>query len=109
MRLLFIIIIILILIIYFKDAIIEEVSELLIEDLAIHSTSIAFPELSIPIRIFLKKFMKQNPLPQYRKKIQQILQLCDQNIKFIEDIRQTIQFSPSNITQEVQKQKNFSS
>lgn len=85
----------------YADGLIEEVSHLLLEFLTISSTSIAFPELSIPISVALKKHLRKSS-SKNQKLASALRQLCeriDANSSFIQTKRASVEFSPADRTQ----------
>ncbi|KAG6010025.1 hypothetical protein E4U21_000467 [Claviceps maximensis] len=98
----------------FQDGIGEQVMELLGEFFLLWSTSIAFPELALPVIIQLKRWMKQaRSKTQGNKNAKLLSQLVilvhklEANAKFIEGHRAKIDFAPRNRTQVAAFLKDF--
>eukprot|EP01090_Pellita_catalonica_P019563 TRINITY_DN6704_c0_g1_i1.p1 TRINITY_DN6704_c0_g1~~TRINITY_DN6704_c0_g1_i1.p1 ORF type:complete len:503 (-),score=58.97 TRINITY_DN6704_c0_g1_i1:833-2341(-) len=73
----------------FYNGVAEQVFELLLEYLAIHSDLIAFPELSVPVVVALKKFKKTCRVAQWSRSAAVLLDACQSNTKFVESKRLT--------------------
>ncbi|KAK4874875.1 hypothetical protein RN001_014235 [Aquatica leii] len=81
----------------FKDSIIDQVYASLLEYLESQSHSIAFPDLSLFCIIQLKQFISKCTVPNYIKKMKQILEKIQQNNEFIEKERKSISFKLSEL------------
>ncbi|XP_011703942.1 PREDICTED: nucleolar complex protein 2 homolog [Wasmannia auropunctata] len=68
----------------FKDSIIETVYRFILEDAANESHKIYFPDVYIPCIIQLKAFLKKCRVATYCKKIKQLLNMIEENRKYIE-------------------------
>ncbi|XP_018349997.1 PREDICTED: nucleolar complex protein 2 homolog isoform X1 [Trachymyrmex septentrionalis] len=68
----------------FKDSIIETVYRFILENAANDSYKIYFPDVYIPCIIQLKAFLKKCHVAAYCKKIKQLLNMIEENRKYIE-------------------------
>ncbi|XP_062590442.1 nucleolar complex protein 2 homolog [Saccostrea cucullata] len=73
----------------FRDGLIDQLYEILLDQLHIHASSIGFPELALPGIIQLRDFMKKCKIANYCKQIKQIVEKVDENIKFITNRRKS--------------------
>ncbi|XP_056022253.1 nucleolar complex protein 2 homolog isoform X2 [Ostrea edulis] len=73
----------------FKDGLIDQLYEVLLDQLHIHASSIGFPELVLPGIIQLRDFMKKCKIANYCKQIKQIVEKVDDNTKFINNRRKS--------------------
>ncbi|XP_061162490.1 nucleolar complex protein 2 homolog [Saccostrea echinata] len=73
----------------FKDGLIDQLYEILLDQLHIHASSIGFPELVLPGIIQLRDFMKKCKIANYCKQIKQIVEKVDENIRFINNRRKS--------------------
>ncbi|EEC14668.1 conserved hypothetical protein [Ixodes scapularis] len=71
----------------FRDAVIENFYELMVEYLAQMSSSVAFPELVLLAMVQLREFAKKCKVANYNKKVRQLLEKMEENYKFIEERR----------------------
>lgn len=84
----------------YQDGVIEQFIEILGEFLNCFNKSISFPELSTPIIISLKRFIKVNSNNlKFNKKLNILLEKIVKNNEFIENKREEVEFSPSNKTE----------
>ncbi|KAL6258102.1 hypothetical protein P5V15_010020 [Pogonomyrmex californicus] len=81
----------------FKDSIIEAVYKLILEHAANESHRIYFPDVYIPCIIQLKAFLKKCHVATYCKKIKQLLNLIEENRKYIETERTNAKIDLKNI------------
>ncbi|XP_011498321.1 PREDICTED: nucleolar complex protein 2 homolog [Ceratosolen solmsi marchali] len=81
----------------YKDAIIENVYELLLESAAKDSTEIYFPDMYIFCVIQIKEFLKKCQVGKYCRKIKQLLDKIEEGRKFIETERAKRVFDLSNM------------
>lgn len=87
----------------YQDGVIEQFIEILGEYLNCFNKSVSFPELSTPIIISLKRFIKVNTNNiKFNKKLNVLLDKIVKNNEFIESKRENVEFSPSN-TVEINK------
>ncbi|AWU77617.1 uncharacterized protein C5L36_0D03510 [Pichia kudriavzevii] len=84
----------------FVDGVCEELVELLGEYFVLYAKSVAFPELTTPPLIFLRRFIKKNSAAKHNVKFnRQLTTLIDKltaNAKYIEKHRATIEYGPKN-------------
>nr|XP_011436218.2 nucleolar complex protein 2 homolog [Crassostrea gigas] len=73
----------------FKDGLIDQLYELLLEQLHVHASSVGFPELVLPGIIQLRDFLKKCKVANYCKQIKQIVDKVDDNTKFINNRRKS--------------------
>jgi nucleolar complex protein 2 len=90
----------------YQDNVGEQIVELLSEFFLLWSTSIAFPELALPVIIQLKRWLKQarskNQGNKNAKLVSQLVilvQKLEANAKFVEDRRAKVDFAPKNRAQ----------
>jgi nucleolar complex protein 2 len=80
----------------YQDVVCEQFVDLIGEFFVLHCKSIAFPELSIPVIISLKRFVKRSSNVKFNKQLQKMIEKLDQNAKFIEQKRSSVDFGPTN-------------
>ncbi|XP_018397154.1 PREDICTED: nucleolar complex protein 2 homolog [Cyphomyrmex costatus] len=83
----------------FKDSIIETVYRFILENAANDSYKIYFPDLYIPCIIQLKAFLKKCHVAAYCKKIKQLLNMIEENRKYIEAERIKSMINLNNIAE----------
>ncbi|KYK57538.1 ribosome assembly protein Noc2 [Drechmeria coniospora] len=90
----------------YQDGVGEQVIELMSEYMLLWSTSIAFPELALPIIIQLKRWLKQsrsksqgNKNAKFTTQLVLLVQKLEMNGKFIEERRAKVDFAPRDRTQ----------
>ncbi|XP_072047281.1 nucleolar complex protein 2 homolog [Amphiura filiformis] len=76
----------------FKDGLMDEVYELLLEHLVVHSHSISFPELALPVILKLKAFIKGSRIPTYSKLMKGLLDKIQENCREITQKRDAVTF-----------------
>ncbi|GAB0138578.1 hypothetical protein EsDP_00006807 [Epichloe bromicola] len=98
----------------YQDGVGEQVVELLGEFLLLWSTSIAFPELALPVIIQLKRWMKQarskaqgNKNAKLMSQLVLLVQKLEANAKFIEERRAKVDFAPRDRSQVAAFLKDF--
>ncbi|XP_033103889.1 nucleolar complex protein 2 homolog isoform X2 [Anneissia japonica] len=77
----------------FRDGVIEQVCDLLLDHMQIHSHCIGFPELALPAVIQLKRFLKTCKVTNHSKPIKIILEKIQENIAMVTKKRDTVTFS----------------
>ncbi|KAF5643799.1 excision repair protein [Fusarium sp. NRRL 25303] len=90
----------------FQDGVGEQLVELLSEYFFLWATSIAFPELALPVVIQLKRWLKQarnkntgNKNVKLASQVILLVQKLEANGKFIEEKRAKVDFAPRDRTQ----------
>ncbi|UPK98163.1 hypothetical protein LCI18_009098 [Fusarium solani-melongenae] len=90
----------------YQDGVGEQVVELLGEYFLLWATSIAFPELALPVTIQLKRWLKQarsrsqgNKNAKLFGQLVLLVQKLEANAKFIEERRAKVEFAPKDRTQ----------
>ncbi|KAJ5648933.1 uncharacterized protein N7484_002656 [Penicillium longicatenatum] len=90
----------------YQDGVGEQVAELLSEFFVLWSKHIAFPELSVPVVVSLKRWLKQvsarnggNKNAKINQMILLLVQKVEANARWIEDRRLNVSFTPRNRTE----------
>ncbi|KAM0441132.1 hypothetical protein ACHAPT_000437 [Fusarium lateritium] len=90
----------------YQDSVGEQVVELLGEYFLLWATSIAFPELALPVTIQLKRWLKQtrsrsqgNKNAKLFGQLVLLVQKLEANAKFIEERRAKVEFAPKDRAQ----------
>ena len=90
----------------YQDGVGDQVIELLSEYFYLHCTSIAYPELSLPVIIMLKRWLKQsrsrntgNNNHKLDSGLAILVQKMEANAKFIEQKRAKVEFAPRDRSQ----------
>ncbi|KAJ3294549.1 Nucleolar Complex 2 protein, partial [Blyttiomyces sp. JEL0837] len=74
----------------------EEAVNLLIDFYDCFALSVGFPELAVPAVLQFKRYMKKSKNVIANKQIQQLLEVLEQNSKFIEQKRANVDFAPKD-------------
>jgi nucleolar complex protein 2 len=87
----------------YQDGVGEQVAELLSEFFVLWSTSIAFPELALPVIVMLKRWLKDasnktsgNKNNKINSGFVLLIQKLEASAKFIEEKRAKVNFAPNN-------------
>lgn len=80
----------------YSDALADETIYLLLEFFASQSTSIAFPELSIPVTVTLRRHIKKTRNSKLSNGLKALVERLESNAKWIEEKRANIDFSPQD-------------
>ncbi|KAL5342458.1 Noc2p family-domain-containing protein [Aspergillus crustosus] len=87
----------------YQDGAAEQITELLSEFFVLWSKHVAFPELSVPIVVALKRWLKQasarssgNRNTKINQMILLLVQKVESNAKWIEERRTNVSFAPRN-------------
>lgn len=80
----------------FKDGIIDQLYELLLDHFHIHAHSVGFPELALPAVLQIKDFLKKCKVANFCKQIKQILDKVEETSKFITDRRKNANITLSD-------------
>ncbi|GAO13744.1 uncharacterized protein UV8b_01610 [Ustilaginoidea virens] len=98
----------------YQDGVGEQVVELLGDFFLLWSTSVAFPELALPVVIQLKRWVKQarsrdqgNKNAKLVSQLVLLAQKLEANAKFIEDRRAKVEFAPKHRQQVAAFLKDF--
>ncbi|XP_050737125.1 nucleolar complex protein 2 homolog [Eriocheir sinensis] len=77
----------------FKDGVVDQVYDGIVNYLSVEAASIGFPELVVPAVLQLKAFLKKCKVPNYTKKIKHLLDKVKENQDFIESRRKDVTFA----------------
>uniref|UniRef100_A0A0P4WBG0 Uncharacterized protein n=1 Tax=Scylla olivacea TaxID=85551 RepID=A0A0P4WBG0_SCYOL len=77
----------------FKDGVVDQVYNGIVNYLSVEAASIGFPELVVPLVLQLKSFMKKCKVPNYNKRMKHLLEKIKENQEFIESKRKDITFA----------------
>ncbi|WEJ92983.1 Nucleolar Complex 2 protein [Yamadazyma tenuis] len=80
----------------YQDGLTEQFVELTAEFFVLYSKSVAFPELTTPAVISLRRFIKKSKNSKFNKQLGQLIEKLNENAKFISGKRSNIEYGPSN-------------
>lgn len=80
----------------YQDGVCDQIIDLLGEFFSLHCKSIAFPELAIPVIISLRRFTKRSKNAKFNKQISRLVERLEENSKFIQRMRNKVNFGPTN-------------
>ncbi|KAL3235304.1 Nucleolar complex protein 2 [Nakaseomyces bracarensis] len=80
----------------YQEGLCEQFIDLISEYFVLYCKSIAFPELTTPVIISLRRYAKSSKNFKFNKQILNIVEKLTQNSKFIEQKRAKVDFSPNN-------------
>ncbi|KAL7275838.1 Nucleolar Complex 2 protein [Rhizina undulata] len=78
----------------YQDGVAEQVVELFSEFYVLYAKSIAFPELTIPTIVLVKRFMKKSKNLKFNNALSILVQKLESNSKWIQDKRSKVEFAP---------------
>lgn len=80
----------------FQEGICEQFIDLAGEFFVLHCKSIAFPELSTPAIIYLRRYIKTSKNAKFNKQISNLVEKLSKNSQFITTKRSSVEFGPNN-------------
>ncbi|KAG5518773.1 hypothetical protein PMAC_002744 [Pneumocystis sp. 'macacae'] len=83
----------------YQDGLIEQIIELLLEIYSLQCKSISFPELSMPMIIQIKRYIKKSKNSKLNRFLVIFIEKLKENSEFIESQRKSIEFSVDRISE----------
>lgn len=80
----------------YVDGLCDQIVELIGEYFVLYSKSVAFPELTTPPLIFLRRYLKKSKNVHFNRQLSILVDKLTSNAKFIEQKRATIEYGPKN-------------
>jgi nucleolar complex protein 2 len=80
----------------YQGKMVSEALSLLVQHLAVHSYSVSFPELAVPIKMVLRKLKKSSKVVRVKKQIVTFLDKVEANSSFIAGKRAALDHSPAD-------------
>eukprot|EP00727_Mastigamoeba_balamuthi_P002215 m51a1_g11991 putative nucleolar complex protein 2 homolog (976) ;mRNA; r:899056-902281 len=79
-----------------QEGIVSQVYELLLHFFAMHSHSIAFPEIALPAIVFFKRYRKESSNPALGRQLAALIEKIKENIEYINKHRVNVSFTPKD-------------